>query len=183
MLANTLLDRKRALSGYVVALNHQVGAIEPCPVSGYECAQPAKHKPWANRQPTNHARGHVPCKVYRGSLGVLMCVLFFSTMRLACAESLFSRSVGLGANASNPPARHRQHDTYCACAPYHTGDRESWRLPEGDGTLLGPSGSPHFMDDQGFHNCVRTQKRRTVTKTLRNAFRRHRVQRLTCETT
>ena len=30
----------------------------------------SKHKPWANRQPTNHARGHVPCKVYRGSKSV-----------------------------------------------------------------------------------------------------------------
>ena len=38
--------------------------------------QPAKYKPSANRQPTTHARVLVPCKVYRGSKCVQMCVSF-----------------------------------------------------------------------------------------------------------
>ena len=42
---------------------------------GVELGQPAECKPWANRQSTNHARCHVPCKVYRGSQTVLMRVL------------------------------------------------------------------------------------------------------------
>ena len=41
-------------------------------------------KPWANRQPTNHARGHVPCKAYRWSKSVRMCVPFYEAGLREC---------------------------------------------------------------------------------------------------
>ena len=45
-------------------------------------------KPWANRQPTNHARGHVPCKVYRGPMSVLLCVSFLFPEEAGLRECL-----------------------------------------------------------------------------------------------
>ena len=49
------------------------GCTTPRPVQD---RQQAKHKPGANRQPTDHARGHGPCKVYQGSKSVMMCMSF-----------------------------------------------------------------------------------------------------------
>ena len=57
---------------------HTAAALPPVHLGESLCVrtQPAKHKPWANRKPTNHARGHMPYKMHRGSKTVLMCLLF-----------------------------------------------------------------------------------------------------------
>ena len=56
-----------------------------------------------------------------------------------------SRSVGLGANASDPPAQHRRHDTSRISTPSHIGGTV---VGVGCGKRWDPLGLP-LMDYQG----------------------------------
>ena len=94
-----------------------------------------------NRQPTNRARGHVPCKEYRGSKSVRMCVSFHSPMRLACA-SVYLRIGGVGRERFRPTCPTPTIHPYSTCAPHHmrvTAKGRRWKV-------AGPLGFP-FMDD------------------------------------
>ena len=75
------------------------GNLAECGVP-QECASQLNTNlgPTANPPTT---RGHVPCKVYRGPMSVLMCVPFLFPMRLACA-SVYLRIGGVGRERFRP---------------------------------------------------------------------------------
>ena len=105
----------------------------------------AKHKPWTNRQPTTHARVLVPCKVYRGSKRVQVCVSF-----------LFLDDAGLrDCPSQDRPARGRTlqihlpgpEDATLTALALRTCGRPRQVNIAGGGAPLRVS---HFMDDQCF---------------------------------
>ena len=117
----------------------------------------AKHKPWANSQPPNHVRGHVPCKVHRGSKSVRMCASFLFTM----ARVSISGSVGSGANASDLLVPDDTPFLLLCSIPHAVTQGEIVGGGGTSGRLRGRPLSSH---------CVMIEEKE-MTKSLRSAFR------------
>ena len=87
---------------------------------------------WDQLHHLNHfqTRGHVPCKVYRGSKGVRMCVSFLLTMRLACV-SVYLRIGGVRRERFRPARIVRNRaglQIYPLPLPWAGGKAEELRL-------------------------------------------------------
>ena len=137
--------------------------LTPLATTNRRVYQQTGHEPWA-KPPTKRA---VTCRA-RCSVGQrVLWRACLSPRWGSLARVSISGSAGSGANASDTPAQHRRCDTFCTC------DSSHMRVTEKGGDC-GSGGNLrvfHFMDGQSFHTCVKTPKRKTMTKTLRSAFR------------
>ena len=123
-------------------------------------AQPAGHKPWANRQPTNHTRAVTRRAGCTAGRRVSRCACdYFRHWRVS-----ISGLAGPGANASDPPPR--PDDVTLNCTPLHN----TCGRPRKE-EIVGGGGTGIDLMETMVHRCVKTQKRKTMTMTLRSVFR------------
>ena len=91
-----------------------------------------------------------------------------------------SRRRRSGANASDPPARHRRCDPHCTGAPTHV--RETAK--GGDcGKVVGNLWVNHFVDDQRVPQLRQDSEEEDDDEDAAECLQQRRVQRLTCEAT
>ena len=112
--------------------------ITMSPLDLHIARQPTEHRPWANRQPTNHVCCRAKCTV--GQRVFRCACLFFSPDEAGLRECLSQDRRGRARTLPTHQAPTMRHFQHLRSIP-RGGDREGWRLWE----VVGLSGSSTGM--------------------------------------